>query len=231
MAKSGNKQENVMMVAQSISEKDLAIIQALHQRRLGWSNLLENTIADRAVGFPCEDEEFRIRRELKTVVQKISEWFRAMGSKNNWPTIEGWIWEIDFEASRAIPKKLKRSDKTAMETGQNNSECSLPSEGPIMTLGDMELDIIKRLLEKREALADTVRSHLRRYINKDFTIDELNKTIEQLGYAETDVRNWFSEMADTHQWPRSKDDNLLYRVDIPEAQVYLLRRSTCSCSN
>lgn len=231
MANSIKKQESAMMVAQPIPEADLAIILALHQRRLGWSYLLENTISDRTVGFPCEAEEFRIRRELKTVVQKISGWFRAMGSQNNWPTIEGWIWEIDFEASRAVPKKLQRLEENKLKTEQKGSECSLPVEGPIMTLGDMELDIIKRLFEKREALADTVRSQLRRYINKDFTLDELNNTVQQLGAADTDVRNWFSEMADKHQWPRSKDNSLLYRVDISEAQVYLLRRGICSCSN
>jgi hypothetical protein len=230
MANSINKQENAMMVTQPIPKADLVIILALHQRRLGWSYLLENTIADLAVGFPCETEEFRIRRELKTVVQKISEWFRAMGSQNNWPTIEGWIWEIDFEASQAVPKKLQRLQENKVETGQKGSECSLPIDGPIMNLGDMELDIIRRLLEKREVLADTVRSHLRRYINGDFTIDELNNMVQQLGSAETDVSNWFSEMADKHQWPRSKDNSLLYRVDIPEAQVYLLRRGICSCS-
>lgn len=231
MANSRSKQENATMAAQPIPDAELAIILALHQHRLGWSYLLENTIADRTVGFPCETEEFRIRRELRTVVQKISEWFRAMSNQNNWPIIEGWIWEIDFESSRAVPKKLQRLQENKIETGQKSSECSLPVEGPIMTLGDMELDIIKRLLEKREALADTVRSNLRRYINKDFTIDELNNMVQQLGTADTDIRNWFSEMADKHQWPRSKDNSLLYRVDISESRVYLLRRGICSCSN
>ncbi|MHC4757722.1 MAG: hypothetical protein ACYTE8_03605 [Planctomycetota bacterium] len=232
MTTSKNKQKSKTMVAQPISEADLAIILALHQRRLGWSYLLENTIADQTVGFPCETEEFCIRRELKTVVQKISEWFRAMGSQNNWPIIEGWIWEIDFEASRAVPKKLQRLRGNKTETGQKGSECSLPVEGPIMTLGDIELDIIKRLLEKREALADTVRSYLRRYINEEgFNMNELNNTVQQLGAAETNVRDWFSEMADKYKWPRSEDNSLFYRVDIPESQVYLLCRGICSCTN
>jgi hypothetical protein len=231
MASSRKKQENAIMVAQPIPETDLAVIRALHQCRLGWSYLLENTIGDRAVGFPCEDEEFHIRRELKTVVQKTSEWFRTMGSRNNWPVIEGWVWEIDFEASRAVPKKLQRSPANMVETGQKGCECSLPVEGPLMSLGDMELDIIKRLLEKRETLADTVRSQLRRYISKSVTIDELNNMVQQLGAADTDVRSWFSEMADKHQWPRSTDNSLLYRVDISEAQVYLLRRGVRTGSN
>ncbi len=211
------------MEAQPIAEGDLATILTLHQCRLGWSYLLENAIADRAVGFPCEDEEFAIRRELRKAARKVSEWFRTMGRKNDWPSIEGWMWEVDFGSGQAVSRKQRlQADK--VESGQGDPQCSLLVEGPIMTLGDMDLDIIKRLLEKRDALADFVRSHLRRYLNGDFSIDKLNDTVQQLGAADKDVRDWFSEMADKHQWPKVRDNGWLYRVDIPEKQVYLARR-------
>ncbi|GAG70419.1 unnamed protein product, partial [marine sediment metagenome] len=41
MVDSKNKQESTTMVAQPIPKADLTIILALHQRRLGWSCLLE----------------------------------------------------------------------------------------------------------------------------------------------------------------------------------------------
>jgi len=117
------------MEAQPISEADLATILALHQRRLGWSYLLENTIADRAVGFPCEAEEFAIRRELRRTVQKVSEWFRTMGRKENWPSMESWMWEIDFESGQAVPKKQRsRTDKVI----PGEDKCNLLAEDVFM---------------------------------------------------------------------------------------------------
>lgn len=225
-----NKKKSTTMITQQISKADLTVISSLHRRRLGWSYLLDSTIADQAVGFPCEAEEFSIRRELKKVVQKISEWFTAMGQKNEWPSVAGWMWEIDFEASQAVPKKLSRYRDHTESSEDDGSACSLPVEGPIMTLGDMELDIIKRLLEEREALADSVRSSLRQFINKNFSVDKLNEMVAQLGEGETNVRNWFSEMAEKNKWPKSADDSFMYRVDIEDSQVYLLYRGNCSCS-
>ena len=230
MADSKNKQKTTTtIVAQPIPEVDLATIMALHQRRLGWAYLLEATITDRMVGFPCENEEFAIRRELKNIFQKISEWFKTMGSQNNWPSIRGWIWEIDFASGKAIPKK-QHSQTNKIESEQKDSNSNLLVEGPIMSLGDRDLDIIKRLLEKREALADFVRSHLRLLLNGNFTKDELNDTVQQLGAAEKDVKNWFSEMATAYKWPRTEDTVWVYRVDISEKQVYLTRMGKCTCS-
>ena len=218
-----DEEKTPKMRAQSISKADLAVILALHQRRLGWTDLLKNTIADRSVGFPCEAEEFFIRRQLKTVVQKISEWFRTMGSQNNWPSIKGWIWEIDFKSSQAVPKK-QRSQVNGVGAAQKDSQSCLMVEGPVMTLGDMDIDIIKGLLEKRNALSDSVRSQLRLVLDGDHTVDELNDMVAQLGAAGTDVKDWFSEMAATYKWPQIENSNWMYRVDIPEKQVYLTRR-------
>jgi len=212
------------MEAQPIPEADLATILSLHLHRLGWSYLLDNTVADRATGFPCEDEEFAIRRELRKAVQKVSEWFRTMGRKNDWPSREGWMWEIDFESGQVVPKK-QRLQAHEVESGQDNdSQCDLLVESSIMTLGDMDLDIIRRLLEKRDALADSVRSNLRRCLRGDFSMEKLNTMVQQLGAADKDVRDWFSEMADKYQWPKAKDNRWLYRVDVSEKQVYLVRR-------
>ncbi len=226
MEKGQKEREIIMkkMEAQPISENDLANILALHQRRLGWSYLLEETISDRALGFPCENEEFAIRRQLRTTVQNVSEWFRMMGRKEKWPSMEGWIWEIDFEAGQAVPKK-QGVPKNSTGSGQKESECSLLVEGPIMTLGDMELDIVKRLLEKRNTLADSVRSHLRLFLNGKFPIDKLNTMVQQLAASDKDVRNWSSEMADKYKWSRLPDNSWMYRVDIAESKVYLTRRS------
>jgi len=217
-----DKEKTLKMGVQSISEADLAIILALHQKRLGWAYLLENTIADRLVGFPCETEEFFIRRQLKVVVRKVSEWFRTMGRQNNWPSMEGWMWEIDFESSQAVPKK-QRPQMNSVGAEQKDSQCSLLVEGPIMTLGDIDVDVIKRLLEKRNALSDSIRSQLRLVLDGDGTIDESNDLVAQLGAADKDVKDWFSEMAVTYKWPQTENSNWMYRVDISEKQVYLAR--------
>ena len=209
------------MEAQPVNEADLATILALHKRRLGWSYLLENTIADRVVGFPCEAEEFAVRRQLREAFQKVSEWFRTTGQKEKWPFMEGWVWEIDFESGQAMPKR-QRSQTHQEAQEQDGGSCLV--EGPIMTVGDMDLDIIKRLLEKRDAVADQARSHLRVFLNGEFGIGELSNIIQELGTADKDVRDWFSAMATTHNWPRIEDIKWVYRVDIPEKQVYLTRR-------
>lgn len=210
--------------AQPISEEELAAILKLHQCRIGWSNLLESIIADRNVGFPCENEEFLIRRELKSTVYKVSEWFKIMGNKHKWPSREGWIWEIDFKSSQASPKKQWMANSS--EQNKNLSECEIFVEGPIMSLGDMDLDIIKRLLEEREALSDLVRSHLRKFKEGDLSTDEIYDTIAQLGAADIDVRNWFSEMANNYKWPKPKTNSWSYRVDVAEKQVYLSRNKS-----
>jgi len=208
------------MEAQPIPEANLTTILKLHQRRLGWSFLLESTIADRVVGFPCEAEELFIRGELKKAFNKVAAWFRQMGRQNNWPSMEGWMWEVDFSSGQAFPKKQhSQADKPSQE--QDDSECRLVTEGPIMTLGDIDVDVIKRLLEKREASADSVRSHLRLFLNGEFTIDKLQGLVQELGAASMDVNDWFSEMADKYQWPRPMSDKWLYRVDIEERQVLL----------
>ena len=202
---------------QAISENDLAVILNLHQRRLGWSYLLENTISDRIVGFPCESEEFLARRELKTAFFKVSEWFKLMGRKENWPSIKGWMWEIDFQESQAVPKRQAQGKDNEANLAENESLI----EGPIMTLGDLELDVIKRLLEKREALADFARSRLRLFCEDNYSKDELYKHIQELGAAEKDVRDWFAEMAEKYKWPRANGEKWVYRVDIGEKKVFL----------
>jgi hypothetical protein len=210
---------------QPISQPELATILSLHQCRLGWSYLLECTITDRSVGFPCENEEFAMRRELRKTVQKVTEWFRRMGRESNWPSVDGWIWEIDFKSSQAVPKKqsTKQSGKEH-KTIEKELQSDQLVEGPIMTLGEMDLDIIKRLLEKRDALADSVRGNLRNCLDGETRIEELNSKIEQLGSADMDVRDWFSQMAEKNQWPGVGDDRWVYRVGIAEQQVYLVRR-------
>ena len=216
------------MEAQSISKTELVDISAFHQRRLGWSYLLENTIADRIVGFPCENEEFLVRRELKKAFNKVSEWFRTMGRKYDWPSLEGWVWEVDFESSQVVPKKqYLQPGKTE---SKDNSEKNKLVEGPVMALGEKDFDIVKRLLEKRESLADFVRSHLRLFLNGEVTMDKLNPAVQQLGCADKDVRDWFSEMATTYKWPRIEDTNWRYSVDMDEKKVYLKPGGICSCS-
>lgn len=213
---------------QTVLESDIATILALHQQRLGWIYLLESTIADREVGFPCEKEEFLIRRQLKGAVEKVSEWFETMGRQNNWPSINGLVWEIDFKLGQAIPKKQNlQPDKTKhkQEDRQNGSLI----EGPVMTLGEIDFDIIKCLLEERGAIADYVRSRLRFFLKGDFTIDELSDMVQKLGAANIDVINWFSKMAAIYKWPQMEDNSWLYRVDMAEKQVYLIHRGRCSC--
>lgn len=146
-----------------------------------------------------------------------------MGRDNNWPSVPGWIWEIDFEAGKAVTKRQNASQNTSTAE-QIDSDPSLLVEGPIMNLGDMDLDIIRRLLEKRNTHADQVRSNLRRSVSGEFPIDELYDMVRQLGGADKDVRDWFNAMADKYKWPRSWDNSWIYRVDTSEQKVYLTRR-------
>jgi CXXX repeat modification system protein len=122
-----------------------------------------------------------------------------------------------------VPKK-KHQPRVSTGFENRETECSVLAEGPIMDLGDMGIDVIKRLLEKRNALADSVRSHLRLFLNGEFEIDNLNRMVQQVGAADKDVRDWFSEMAEKYKWPRSEDNTWMYRVDIAEEKVYLTRR-------
>jgi len=227
--KKSKKTDQPSLAAQPISESDLATILSLHQRRLGWTHLLESTIEDRTVGFPCEAEELYIRRELKNTFLKVSEWFKNIGRQNKWPSAPGWNWEIDFAASQAVPKKVQQN--VANEPGaaaQDSCRCDV-SEGPIMTLGDAEGDIIKRLFEKRAALADRVRSHLRLVLNGEFALKDLNAMVEQVGAADKDVKDWFAAMAANYKWAKSNDSNWMYRVDVEDNKVYLMQRGGCSC--
>jgi len=202
------------MAAQHISESDLANILTLHHRRLGWGTLLASVIADRNAGFPCEKEELFIRRELKNAAQKVSDWFYNQGQKNDWPSMEGWMWEIDFALGKAVPKKqLFNVDNKDVE----------PSEGAIMTLGEIDSAIISRLIEKTTALEDDVRSHLRLHLEGDFSSENLNQMVEQFGAANKDVRDWFSEMAKKYNWPPLKDSRWVYYADTEENIVYIRR--------
>ena len=133
--------------AQNIPKEELATILRLHRCRIGWSYLLANTIADRDVGFPCEKEEFLIRRELKRTVYKVSEWFKAMQHTHHWSFLrKGYIWQIDFGSGQAVPKKEhSKGNLTAKNIGRRQS--STFTDQFIMTLGDIDLEIISRLLE------------------------------------------------------------------------------------
>jgi len=218
-----SREKRIKLEAQPISESDLATILSLHLRRLGWSYVLETTIADRQIGFPCEKEEFCIRRQLKNTVWKISEWFKTMGRVYNWPSVAGWIWEIEFESSQAIPKKVAAEANKA-DAEANGVSNAVLVEGPLMTLSDMDLDIIKRLLEKREALADQIRSSLRLFLDNKLDLNEINSIVRQLGAADKDVRDWFLEMAKIYKWPKIESNSWLYRVEIEDKQVYLVHR-------
>jgi hypothetical protein len=202
------------MEVQHISKSDLANILTLHHLRLGWASLLSSTIADRNAGFPCEKEEFFIRRELKNATRKVSDWFYNQGHKNNWPSVEGWMWEIDFVSGQAVPKK---------QTLKVDEENTAPVEGAIMTLGEIDNGIISRLIEKATSLEDEVRSHLRLHLNGNFSMENLNQIVEELGAANKDVHDWFTEMAKKYNWPPLRDSDWMYYADTEEGKVYLRR--------
>jgi hypothetical protein len=210
------------MESQAVPEADLQIILKLHRIRLGWSYLLQETLADRMTGFPCENEEFFVRRQLRAAQLKVSEWFKKMSRLYKWPSIDGWMWEIDFASGQAVPQK-QRPRVNDIKNQQNKTEVDSFVEGPIMTLGDMDCDIIRRLLEKREAMADSLRSAVRRILNRETSLEELNDTVQRLGAAHIDVNDWFSKMADTYQWPKPKSLRWQYRVDMAEKQVLIER--------
>jgi CXXX repeat modification system protein len=202
------------MAAQHISESDIANILTLHHRRLGWGTLLVSVIADRNAGFPCEKEEFFIRRELKNASQKVSDWFYNQGQTNHWPSMEGWMWEIDFALSKAVPKK---------QTSNVDDKDIEPAEGVIMTLGEIDTGIISRLIEKTTALEDEVRSHLRLHLEGNFSIENLNQIIDEFGAANENVHKWFSEMAKKYNWPPLKDSRWIYYADTEEGKIYIRR--------
>jgi hypothetical protein len=213
------------MEDQSIPQDDLKGILCLHLRRLAWSHLLETTLADRNVGFPCEQEELLIRRHFREAVQRVREWFRFTASRYNWPYEDGWGWEIDFAAGKAVPKDLRATRADFCHRGAAPRQNG-PVEGPIMTLGDTDHDIIRRLLERRDAAADRLRSQLRHGCASQKTGDDLVELLDELGAAHKDVLDWFSEMSVIYGWPKSRDEGWTYRIDMAEKQVLLLRRRT-----
>lgn len=220
------------MKPQIISKEELTAISSFHLRRLGWSYMLDTILADREVGFPCEQEEFIVRRELRDAFSRVANWFKGMGVKHKWPSRQGWMWEIDFIKGVAIPKQ---QDSSAGQIGSAKNEQGLDcllSEGPIMDLGEMDLDIIKRLLEKREANSDYGRSQLRKFMNKESSKEQLYEIIQELGQSVKDVLDWFSEMAVACKWPVIDNRYWMYRVDIEEEKVFLSRKgnSVCNCS-
>lgn len=216
MTDRGNAEASTTMITQPVPPEDLRTIQVLHERRLGWSYMLQSVMADKEVGFPCEAEELRIRRELKRTMQKVSEWFQVTARRDGWPAVEGWMWEIDFARSQAVPKR-------SSQLSAGNAASPPPVEGSIMTLGDVDLEVIKRLLEQREALADALRVLLRRPLD-GASPNTWNEAARQLGAASNDVQNWFARMADEYQWPGAGNEAYMYRVDVEEATVHLMRK-------
>jgi len=216
------KQDTIM--PQLLTDGEVETIQMLHHRRMGWVHLLEITIGDKAVGFPCDAEEFAIRRELRMLVSKVADWFRITGANKKWPSADGLMWEIDFKAHKVMPKFNHSNSK------QQEATSAKLTEGPIMALGDVDLEIYRRLIEKRAGLADLVRAKVREIVSGGTNRAELNTLIQELGAAEIDLRNWFSEMATTYKWPRSNDNNWFYDIDLDEKQVRFAQRGGCSCA-
>jgi hypothetical protein len=114
-----------------------------------------------------------------------------------------------------------------------------------MEVSDIDVDIIRRLFERRGATADRLRSQLRhepdagagdqKSMVNGTDVDQqeaggmpgragtrLDALACELGLAQQDVEGWFEEMARLHGWPPVHPP-WQYRVDFTEHRVYLER--------
>ena|GEM_PF-4021942 len=205
---------------QPIPQAELQEVLTLYHARLGWSFLYESTAADLEAGFPCEAELSIIRSELETSLRKISEWFKTIQKRDKWSSRDGWIWEIDFASGHAVHKR-QRPNTTEPQRHANGS---VPTEQEVMSLGSTDFDIIRRLLEKREAAADLVRRLVGLPSEHRCTMGKLRAAARKVGTADKDVRDWFYAMAALYRWPEPEDQNSMYRFDIAERKVYITTR-------
>ncbi len=205
---------------QPIPQGELEKIRTLYHARLGWSFLYESTAADVEAGFACEPELSIIRSELEIILRKTSEWFKTIQQRDKWPSRDGWIWEIDFASGHAVHKRQRPSTTEP----QRYTKASVPTETEVMSLGSTDFDIIRRLLEKREAAADLVRRLFTLQSENRCTIGRLRAAARKVGAADKNVRDWFYAMAELYRWPEPQDQNSMYRFDVAERKVYIANR-------
>ncbi len=226
------------LAPQALTAAACAEILELHHRRLGWMYLLHQTAEDRRAGFSCDEEEEVLRRKLQDACAQVSRWFEMTGATEKWPSATGWIWEVDFAHGKVMPRPSSLPDAHAGPPSELK-------EGPLMEVSDIDVDIIRRLFERRGAVADRLRSQLRygsdagagdresRTAGTDTDQQgaggmpshadaTLNALACELGLAQQDVEAWFEEMAGIQGWPRIHPP-WQYRVDFSERRVYLER--------
>jgi hypothetical protein len=229
------------LAPQALTAAACAEIGALHYRRLGWMYLLRHTEEDRRAGFFCAEQEEVLRRKLQDACAQVSRWFEATGAAEKWPYAAGWIWEVDFVHSKVVPRP------SSLPAARPDPPPEL-REGPLMEVSDVDIDIIRRLFERRGATADRLRAQLRHVpdvgagdqgstaarINvgqqgaggmPDRAGTALDPLAKELGLAQQDVEAWFGEMAVIHGWPPIHPP-WQYRVDFTEHRVYLERART-----
>ncbi|NIV10600.1 MAG: hypothetical protein GWN62_04665 [Aliifodinibius sp.] len=151
---------------------------------------------------------------MKYTCHQIAKWFEITQTKRNWPSIDGYVWEVDFKKCIVFPRHNSSLQK------QKSSVIGL-AEGPIMEISEIDTDIIQRLFAKRGAMADLVRSKLNGLANEENKENKkLNIWVSQLGEACQDINEWFSEMSIIHNWPKI-NSQWQYRASFSENKVYL----------
>ena len=208
---------------QNISQTERTMILTLHHYRLGWLHILECMTRDRKVGFPCEVEESIARKELNKASQNVFNWFKDILCHYNLPSPDKQAWEVDFESSQLIPKK--QDNKTKLKKCDIENELIKFQDKPLMYLGPTDCDIIRSLLEKREAFTDLARPLLCHIYEDDFSTDKLNSIVQQVGAAEHNMRDWFFHMATKYRWPQVGNLGWRYQLDLPEQLIYLTYES------
>ncbi len=201
---------------------ELTTIQTLHHCRVGWSYLLMCTFADKQMGFLCRQQEQVIRKQLSRSREKVSAWFSSTGRKYHWPQSSEIVWEVDFIQAKVIPRGIN-SESANLHKCQEEG-CHL-SRRFIMPLGECDMEIIRRLQEKREAIADLLRTHISECSYEDSNQITTSDTLaERLGQAHVQVNQWYHAMAQQYGWPELKNSQMGYRVDFNDKCVYLTVR-------
>jgi hypothetical protein len=205
--------------AQPLSAEEMASITALHERRLGWSCLLEILLDDRAAGFLCEEEESLVRDQLAQSYDDIARWFERLRGQYGWPSFQEMMWEIDFAGCRAVPR-ANRGEAAEADRRHERVTGTQESSQPVMYLGSMDATVIQRLFEERATLVDYLRPLLCAPAQPFERRDEVAEYVRRIGVVERSIRDWFTEMAQIYHWPPGEQGHWVYQVDIGESRVY-----------
>jgi hypothetical protein len=197
----------------------MAAITALHERRLGWSCLLQGIVEDRALGFPGEAEEAVVRDQLARAYRDVARWFERIRERYGWPPFEQAEWEIDFGGGQAVPKTLGRN---SVETGGRHQRVSSPQEWgqPFAYIGDRDATTIQRLFERRATWVDYLRPSLSTPDRQADCPPEVTELVRRIGACDRDIQAWFAALAEVRQWPADEPERWIYQVDIGEDRIY-----------